>query len=36
MSRQDYDAKFPTQVDGTVEQQNQSTDTDNGQGEGDN
>ena len=36
MSRSDYDAKFPTQVDGTVEQQNQSTDTDNGQGEGDN
>ena len=36
MSRSDYDAKFSNQGNEPAAQQNQSTDTDNGQGEGDN
>ena len=36
MSRQEYDAKFPTKVNGTLEQQNQTTDANNEQGEGEN
>ena len=36
MSRSDYDAKFSNQGNEPATQQNQSTDTDNGQGEGDN